>query len=128
MSLFKKAIWFTDTHFGRSGNSELASLDTLDFLDWAIDRAKSWGAETLIFGGDWHDSRYAIHVSTLNHSLNGMDKIDAAFKNIYWLNGNHDLLYREKRDVSSVEFARKYKNIQIIRNPEMPRPRKTGLN
>jgi len=117
MSLFKKCIFLTDTHFGRSGNSPIANQDTLDFLDWAIERAKTWGADTLIFGGDWHDSRYSIHISTLNASLQGMDKIDAAFKNIYWVPGNHDLLYREKRDVASIEFARKYDNIKIIRDP-----------
>lgn len=116
-NLFKKVMFFTDTHFGRSGNSPVANQDTLEFLDWAMDRALSWGAETCIFGGDWHDQRHTLHISTMHASLAGMDKINDAFKHIYWLPGNHDLLHREKRDIASIEFARNIKNIHIIRDP-----------
>jgi DNA repair exonuclease SbcCD nuclease subunit len=115
--LFKKLLWITDVHFGRSGNSPIAHQDSLDFLDWAIERAKSWGAETVIFGGDWHDNRHMTHTSTIHASLSGMDKLNSSFKNIFWLLGNHDLLHREKRDAPSIEFARNVENITIIRDP-----------
>jgi len=116
-NLFKKAIWITDLHFGRSGNSPIVNQDNLEFLDWAIDRALSWGAETMIFGGDWHDQRHQLHISTMHASLEGLDKLNFAFKKNYLILGNHDLLKRESREFRSIEFARNLKNITIVKDP-----------
>lgn len=116
-NLFTKAVALTDLHFGRSGNSPVANQDNLDFIDWFIDEAKTWGAETCFMTGDWHDNRHSLHVSTMHHSLEGMQRLNDAFKVIHWVPGNHDLLYRNKRDVSSIEFARYLPNINIIREP-----------
>jgi DNA repair exonuclease SbcCD nuclease subunit len=116
-ALFKKALVIADIHFGRSGNSPIANKDNLDFLVWAIDEAKTWGAETAIMLGDWHDNRHSLHVSTILASLDGMDLLNNAFKQVWWLPGNHDLLFRERRDAASIEFARYQPNVRIIRNP-----------
>jgi DNA repair exonuclease SbcCD nuclease subunit len=116
-NLFTKAVALTDIHFGRSTNSPVANQDNLDFIDWFIEEAKTWGADTCFMCGDWHDNRNAIAVSTLNYSLEGMQKLNDAFKVVHWLPGNHDLLYRNKRDVSSIEFGRALPNINIIRHP-----------
>jgi DNA repair exonuclease SbcCD nuclease subunit len=113
--MFQKILWITDIHFGRSGNSPIANQDNIDFLNWAVDRAKSWGAETFIYGGDWHDCRHSLGVSTIHYSIQGLDIVSNAFKNIFFLPGNHDLLYRDRRDVASIEFAKYQKNINIIR-------------
>lgn len=115
--LFKKAVALTDIHFGRTGNSPVANQDNLDFIDWFIDEAKTWGADTCFMCGDWHDNRNTIGVATLNYSLEGMQKLNDAFTRVHWVPGNHDLLYRNKRDVSSVEFARAFPNINIVRDP-----------
>lgn len=115
--MFNKILWITDIHFGRSGNSPAANQDNIDFLTWAMDRALSWGAETLVYGGDWHDCRHALGVSTIHYSLQGLDIVNKAFNNIFFLPGNHDLLYRDRRDVASIEFAKYQKNINIIRQP-----------
>jgi DNA repair exonuclease SbcCD nuclease subunit len=116
-NLFSKAVSLTDIHFGRSTNSPVANQDNLDFIDWFIEEAKTWGADTCFMCGDWHDNRNAIAVSTLNYSLAGMQKLNDAFKVVHWIPGNHDLLYRNKRDVSSIEFGRSLPNINIIREP-----------
>lgn len=115
--LFNKAVALTDIHFGRSGNSPVANQDNLDFIDWFIDRALTWGAETCFMTGDWHDNRHSLHVSTMDYSLRGMEKLNKAFKNVWWMPGNHDLLYREKRDVTSVAFAKYLPNIHIVHEP-----------
>jgi metallophosphoesterase superfamily enzyme len=114
--LFKKAISFTDIHFGRTGNSPQANLDNLEFIDWAIEQGKTWGAETMIFCGDYFDNRHSVAVSTLHYGLRGMEKLNEAF-NVIWLPGNHDLFYRDKRDLSSVEFAKLLPNIKVITEP-----------
>lgn len=115
--LFKKAVTLTDIHFGRSGNSPVANQDNLDFIDWFIEEAKTFGADTCLMLGDWHDNRHSLHVSTMHYSLEGMQRLNDAFKQVIWIPGNHDLLYRNKRDVSSIEFARALPNINIIREP-----------
>lgn len=116
-NLFKKAVVLTDVHFGRNGNNPVCNQDNLDFIDWFIEEAKTWGAETCFMCGDWHDNRNAVAVSTLNYSLEGMQKLNDAFEHVHWIPGNHDLLYRNKRDVSSIEFARNLPNIHIVRDP-----------
>lgn len=117
MSLFNKAVIFADTHFGRSGNSPQANQDNLEFLRWAIDEARTWGADDCIMLGDWHDNRHSLGVATMLASLDGIDLLNAAFRRTWWLPGNHDLLYRERRDAASIEFARWLPNIEIVRDP-----------
>jgi DNA repair exonuclease SbcCD nuclease subunit len=115
--LFNKAITIADIHFGRSGNSPIANKDNIEFLKWAIDEAKTFGAETCIMLGDWHDNRHSLHVSTMLSSLEGIDMLNANFKTVWWLIGNHDLLYKDKRDAASIEFSKYLPNIEIIREP-----------
>jgi hypothetical protein len=116
-NLFDKALVIADLHYGRSGNSPVANNDNLEFIRWAIDEARTWGAETCIMLGDWHDNRNSLHVSTILASIEGMDLLNAAFKTIWWLPGNHDLLYRDRRDAASIEFAKYLPNIRLIRDP-----------
>ena len=114
---FKKAVVFTDQHFGRSGNSPVANQDNLDFIDWFIDEAKTWGADTCIMMGDYFDNRHSIHVSTMDYALRGLDRINKAFPTTYALLGNHDLLYRNKRDVTSMAMIRYLPNFKAIYEP-----------
>ncbi len=116
-NLFNKAAVITDVHFGRSNNNPIANFDTLKFMRWFVDDAQTRGSETCIMAGDWHDNRHSLHVSTLNASLEALEMLDRAFKRVIFLPGNHDLFYRDKREVSSIEFARKFSNIEIIRQP-----------
>jgi len=115
--LFKKAVTLTDVHFGRQGNSPQANQDNLDFIDWFIEEAKTWGAERCIMMGDWHDNRHSLHVSTMNYSLDAMRKLNDAFEVVHWVPGNHDLFYRDKRDLSSFPFAYLLPNVTIIQKP-----------
>lgn len=115
--LFKKAVTLTDIHFGRQSNSIQANQDNLDFIDWFIEEAKTWGADTCLMLGDWHDHRHSVNVLTMNYSLAAMRKLNDAFKVVHWIPGNHDLFYRDRRDVSSVAFAEYLPNIKIVREP-----------
>jgi len=115
--LFKKAVTLTDVHFGRQGNSPQANQDNLDFLAWFIEEAKTWGAERCIMMGDWHDNRHSLHVSTMNYSLRAMQMLNDAFEHVHWVPGNHDLFYRDKRDLSSFPFADLLPNVQIVHKP-----------
>ena len=114
---FKKIACFTDIHFGRSSNSEQANIDNLDFIAWFIREAKLNNVDTCAFLGDYFDNRHTIHVSTLNYGLQGLEMLNNAFEKVYVIVGNHDLLYRDKRDVASTSFARHLKNIVFVNDP-----------
>jgi DNA repair exonuclease SbcCD nuclease subunit len=105
-NLFKKAAVFTDIHFGLKSNSTLHNEDCLNFVKWATARAREEGCETAMFLGDWHNNRASINIVTLQYSLRALEHLNENFEQTYFIPGNHDLYYRDKRDVQSVEWAR----------------------
>jgi DNA repair exonuclease SbcCD nuclease subunit len=114
MSLFKKVAVCTDIHFGLKSNSQQHNQDCSDFIDWFIATAKANGCETGMFLGDWSHQRAAINMQTLQYSLRSLEKLSAAFDRFYFIPGNHDLYYRDKRDIYSTEWAKHIPNIQIV--------------
>jgi len=114
MSLFKKVAVCTDIHFGLKSNSLQHNQDCSDFIDWFIATAQANGCETGMFLGDWSHQRAAINMQTLQYSLRSLEKLSAAFDRFYFIPGNHDLYYRDKRDIYSTEWARHIPNIQIV--------------
>jgi hypothetical protein len=67
-----------------------------------------------MFLGDWSHQSAAINMQTLQYSLRSLEKLSAAFDRFYFIPGNHDLYYRDKRDIYSTEWARHIPNIQIV--------------
>jgi len=114
MSLFKRAAIFTDIHYGLKNNSVTHLQDCESFVDWFIDLAKSKRCETGMFLGDWHHHRASINLQTLNFSLRSLEKLSAAFDQFYFLPGNHDLYYRDRRDIHGAEWARHLPNIHVV--------------
>jgi len=112
--MFEKAIIATDIHFGKKNNSDVHNQDCLDFLDWAIVQAKEFDAETFIFCGDWSDTRASINIRTLNYSVKALEKLSAAFKNVYLILGNHDIFAKSNLDLHSLCFANHIANVQVI--------------
>ena len=112
-NLFKKAAIFTDIHFGLKSNSVLHNEDCLAFVKWATAKAKSEGCETCLFLGDWHNTRASLNIVTLSYSLKALEHLNDNFKRVYFIPGNHDLYYRDKRDIQSVEWAKHLPNVQI---------------
>lgn len=112
--LFKKAVQFTDIHFGLKNNSPQHSLDCYNFVEWLCEEGKAFDADTCIFTGDWHHSRHNLHVLTMKYSLSSLELLCDTFDSFYFIPGNHDLFYKERRDLSSIEWARNIKDIKII--------------
>jgi DNA repair exonuclease SbcCD nuclease subunit len=113
-NLFKKAAVFTDIHFGLKSNSLLHNQDCERFVDWFIATAQEQGCETGMFLGDWSHHRASINMQTLQYSLRALEKLSAAFDRFYFIPGNHDLYYRDRRDIYSTEWARHIPNIVIV--------------
>jgi len=112
--LFKKVACFTDIHFGRRNNSRSHNQDCENFVNWFCETAKANGCETAIFLGDWHDHRASINVSTLNYTVSNLETLSKNFEKVYLISGNHDLYYREKREINSLPFARNIDNVIVI--------------
>lgn len=113
-NLFKKAAVCTDIHFGLKSNSATHNDDCENFIKWFISKAKAEGCETCFFTGDWHNNRAAINIVTLNYSLRALEMLNDAFDVVYFIPGNHDLYYRDKRDIQSVEWAKHLPNVKIV--------------
>jgi DNA repair exonuclease SbcCD nuclease subunit len=113
-NLFKKAAVFTDIHFGLKSNSIQHNRDCSDFVDWFIEKSKEEGCETCLFLGDWNHHRASINMHTLQFGLNALEKLNDAFEKVYFITGNHDLYYRDKRDIHSVEWAKHLNNVVIV--------------
>jgi DNA repair exonuclease SbcCD nuclease subunit len=113
-NLFKKAAVFTDIHFGLKSNSTTHNEDCLAFVKWATDKAKQAGCETCIMMGDWHNNRAAINILTLNYSVRALEHMSENFDIVYFIPGNHDLYYRDKRDIQSASWAKHIPNVTIV--------------
>lgn len=112
--LFKKAACFTDLHVGLKQNSKLHNDDCERYIDWFICEAQARDCETCIFLGDWSHHRASINVSSLNVSIRLLKKLNDNFEKVYFITGNHDLYYRDKRDLNSVEYARDLPNFVMV--------------
>lgn len=112
--LFERAAVFTDIHFGAKQNSKQHLDDCENFLDWFIQEAKDRNCETCMFLGDWHNNRANLNIATLNATHRAFKKLNDNFQKVYFITGNHDLFYRDKRDITSVVFAQDFPNFHLI--------------
>jgi len=115
-NLFKKAAVCTDIHWGLKSNSLVHNTDCDQFIDWFIATAKANNCETGLFLGDWHNHRASINLQTLQFSVRALEKLSAAFSQFFFIPGNHDLYYRDKRDIHGAEWAKHLPNIHICNN------------
>lgn len=113
-NLFKKAAVFGDIHYGSKGNSDLHNEDCELFIKWFIETAKQNGCDTCLFLGDYHNNRNTMNLKTMNYAIRGIEMLSDAFDNIYFIPGNHDLFYKDKRSVNSIDWASHIKNVTII--------------
>jgi DNA repair exonuclease SbcCD nuclease subunit len=112
--MFKKVACFTDIHFGLKSNSQTHNQDCEDFVDWFIAEAKAAGCGTGIFLGDWHHNRNSLNITTMDYTLRSLEKLGQAFDTFYFFPGNHDLYYKDKRDIHSVEFGKYVPGITVV--------------
>jgi DNA repair exonuclease SbcCD nuclease subunit len=112
--LFKKAAVFTDIHLGMKGNSRVHNQDCEDYIDWFIETAKANNCETAIFCGDWHHNRNSLNLTTMDATIRCLEKLGESFEKFYMFAGNHDLYYKDKRDVKSTEFAKHIPNVTVV--------------
>lgn len=112
--MFNKAAVFTDVHFGMKSNSRVHNQDCEDYVDWFIETAKKNGCETGIFCGDWNHNRNSLNLTTMDSGIRSLEKLGKAFDQFFMFPGNHDLYYKDRRDIKSTEFAKHIPGITIV--------------
>lgn len=114
--MWNKIGCFSDIHFGEHGNSEQHNLQCLDFIDWFIEQSAD--CDVLLFGGDWHHHRTNVGAGTLMYSYEGVRRLAATGKEIWFIIGNHDLPDYDRRANHSVPWVHSFKNIRVIDTPQ----------
>jgi DNA repair exonuclease SbcCD nuclease subunit len=114
-SNYKKAAIFTDIHMGRKNSSETHNNDCYEFIKWFVKQTKEHDADHVIFMGDWFENRDAITGKTLDWSHKCMkyirDNLDVP---VFFIIGNHDLVYRNTRNAFNTQIFEPFKNLIII--------------
>lgn len=120
-----KHIILTDIHFGAKGNSDEFNEQCIEFLKFVKQKSseiiKVEDLGETIFMGDWFHHRSTINVKTLNFGIQGLQILsEIGYKGVKFILGNHDLYYRERRDIFSIPSIKTNNSeIQIIDKPTM---------
>jgi len=117
MGFFKKAAVFTDLHLGLKSNAKSHNDDCVEYVNWFIETAKYENCETVIFCGDWNHNRNTINITTLNYGIECLENLGKNFTQVIFFPGNHDLYYKDRRDMSSISFGKHIPGIQLITEP-----------
>lgn len=114
MGLFKKAVGFTDIHWGRRGDSAQHNQDCLDYVAWLCQRVRDLKCDHVFFLGDWFENQIRIRSDTQTISERAITMLNSIGVPIIWLLGNHDVFQRTNRDIHSLPFLPQYPNVELI--------------
>lgn len=113
-----KGIYFTDIHWGKKANSETHNEDCLHYIQWLCNSVTADPTiDYIAFLGDWHESRSALNIATLDYSYRGAKLLDDLGLPIFFVIGNHDLYHRHSREIHSVVPFNEFKNFTIVDQP-----------
>jgi len=113
-NLFKKAAVFTDLHLGYKQNSQLFLNDCDRYMDWFLDLVKTQNCDTILFLGDFHDTRNSLNINTMDHSIRILNRLNDIGLRVLFIPGNHDLYHKDRRTVTSIRYIEKFKNIELV--------------
>ena len=116
-NLFEKLMCFTDLHVGLRHNSAEHNEDCIEFIHWFISESKKRNCDMCMFLGDFHHHRSNINILSLNYSMKILKMLNDSFRKTYIIVGNHDLFYREKRDIHSLVIGNEFPNIILVDKP-----------
>lgn len=118
MKKINKVAMFTDIHFGRQNNSETHNTDCINFIRWFCEQVKANpDIDAVFFLGDWHEHRAAINGMTLHYSQMGANMLNDLGIPVYFVVGNHDLYYRNNRDIFTTVIFDKLENFVMVDQP-----------
>jgi DNA repair exonuclease SbcCD nuclease subunit len=73
----------------------------------------------IMFLGDWFEHRTALNISTLNYSYRGAKLLNDLGLPVFFMVGNHDLYYKNSREIHSTVNFNEFANFKVIDEPEV---------
>lgn len=97
--------FLADSHFGARSDSPLFMEHFMRFYDRVFfPRMEAEGIDTIIHLGDFLDRRKFVNFLTLNTVRNGfVDRLKKSGIKMHCLLGNHDIFYKNKSEVNSLQ-------------------------
>lgn len=117
MPKLNKAAIFTDIHFGRKNNSIIHNEDCKNFITWFVDKSISNSVDHVIFMGDWFEERDSVNTLTFKYAMDCAQALNDMGPPIYFIVGNHDLYYRDNREVYASYAYKNLSNFIIVDSP-----------
>lgn len=117
MKKLKRGGLFSDIHFGRKNNSKIHNQDCANYIDWFCSQCKVFDVDHVVFLGDWFEERQAIDSLTAKIALDCARQIDSLGIPVYFIVGNHDLYYRDNREVFATYVYSSLSNFVMIDRP-----------
>lgn len=108
---------FGDIHFGRKNNSEVHNTDCKNHITWFRDQCLKHEVDHIVFMGDWFEERTAIDGLTSKYALDCATILNDIGIPVYFIVGNHDLYYRDNRDVFASYIYSPLNNFILIDQP-----------
>lgn len=112
----ERGVLFTDIHFGRKNNSETHNTDCINYINWLCEYIKNSKnkVDYIAFLGDWHEHRGSINGLTLKFSFDGAKMLNNLGIPVFFIIGNHDLYYRNSREVFSTNPFEALENFILV--------------
>jgi DNA repair exonuclease SbcCD nuclease subunit len=117
MQKLKRAGMFTDIHFGRKNNSKIHNEDCKSFTLWFKDQCVKYDVDHIVFLGDWFEERTAIDSLTSKYAMDCASILNDVGIPIYFIVGNHDLYYRDNREVFASYIYKSLENFVLVDEP-----------
>lgn len=115
-----KAIITADWHCGVRGDSAIFHNIFIDWIEnFLVPKIKEEKVNYLFILADLFDNQNAINTLTINITQDAFDYIisNCPELKIYIMMGNHDIYFRNKRDISSLRIIdNKHENIVIVKD------------
>lgn len=114
--MYKKTAICTDVHWGR--NNTTHNTDCEEFIDWFIQQVRQHDCDSIAMLGDWNDDRSSIFVETAQRAWTAAIKLSNLNLPVYWVQGNHDAVYKVgRREITSLFAYSALPNFTLITEP-----------
>lgn len=112
-----KAGCMTDIHFGRKNNSKIHNDDCRNYIEWFLGKCNEHEVDHIVFMGDWFEERDSINSLTTKYAMDCAELLNSLMIPVYFIVGNHDLYYRDNREVYASYIYKSLSNFRIIDGP-----------
>ena len=107
----------SDLHFGNKGNLKRHNENLLEFFKFLVNNCKDRELNKLIISGDTFEQRDKLSVETINYAIKGIEYLSENFKEVYIIVGNHDMFFKDRIDVNSVNIFKHLQNVMVVDTP-----------